>query len=96
MKILVKLILKVMSKKFWEVSKDEFILKFSDIIGTVESLRVTKINIFKRSAVFFDPLGLICPLVLKVKFFFKEACILNVKWEDLLPTEFAVKYNNFK
>ena len=101
MKILVELILKVMSKKKkkkgveWNVSKDEFILTFPDIIETAVSSPVTKRNIFKISAIFFDPLGLICPLVLQVKLLFKEACILNVKWDDLLPTEFEVKYNIF-
>ena len=79
----------------WNVSKDEFIFTFSDIIETAESLPVTKRNILKISAMFFDPLGLICPLVLQVKLLFKEAYILNVKWDDLLPTEFEVKYNNF-
>ena len=47
-----KLILKVMSKKKilgveWNVSKDEFIFTFSDIIETAESLPVTKRNILK-------------------------------------------------
>ena len=54
-----------------------------------------KKNILKKSAMFFDPLGLICPLVLQVKLLFKDACILYVKREDLLPTEFVVKYNHF-
>ena len=36
----------------------------------------------------------ICPLVLQVKLLFKEACILDGKWDNLLPTEFVVKYNN--
>ena len=53
-----------------------------------------KISRLKISAM-FDPLGLICPLILQVKLLFKEVCILNVKWYDLLPTEFVVKYNNF-
>ena len=79
----------------WNVSKDEFIFTFSDIIEAAKSLPVTKRNIFKISAMFFDPLGLICPLVLQVKLLFREACILNVKWDDLLPTEFVVKYNKF-
>ena len=30
-----------------------------------------------------------------MKLLCKEACILHVKWDDLLPTEFEVKYNNF-
>ena len=79
----------------WNVSKDEFIFTLFDIIETAESLPVTKRNILKISTMFFEPLGLICPLVLQVKLLFKEACILNVKWDDLLPTEFVVKYNNF-
>ena len=41
---------------------------------------------------FFISLGLICPLVLQVKVLMREACILNVKWDDLL--EFIVKYIN--
>ena len=79
----------------WNVSKDEFIFTFSDIIETAESSPVTKRNILKISAMFFDPLGLICPLVLQIRLLFKEACIFNVKWDDLLPTDFEVKYNNF-
>ena len=79
----------------WDVSKDEFIFTFSDITKTAESLPDTKRNIFKISAVFFDPLGVICPLVLQVKLSFKEACVLNVKWNDLLPIEFVVKYYSF-
>ena len=79
----------------WDVSKDEFIFTFFDIIETAVSLPVIKINTLKISAMFFYPLGLIFPLVLQVKLIFKEACILNVKWDDLLPTKFVVKYNTF-
>ena len=79
----------------WDVSSDEFIFTFSAIIEIAESLPVTKRNILNISAMLFDPLGPICPLVLQVKLLFKEACILNVKWDDLLPTEFVVKYINF-
>ena len=78
----------------WDVSKDEFVFAFSDIIETAESLPVTTRNTLKISAVFFYPLGYF-PLVLQVKLLFKEACILDVKWDDLLPIAFVVKYNNF-
>ena len=80
----------------WDVNKDEFIFTFSDIIEITESLPVTKRNILKVSAMFFDPLGLICPLILQVKLLFKEACILNVKWDDFLPTEFIVAMHPYK
>ena len=51
-------------------------------------------NALKILGTFADPLGLICPLVLQVKLLFKEACILDGKWDNLLPTEFVVKCNN--
>ena len=63
----------------WDVSKDQFIFMFSDIIEIAEPLPVTKRNILKISAMFFDPLGLICPLVLQVKLLLKVACMLMLK-----------------
>ena len=51
-----KLILKVMSKKFgstgWDVSEYVFIFTFSDIIEITESLPVAKRNILKILAMF--------------------------------------------
>ena len=79
----------------WNVSKDEFLFTFSDIIETAEYLGVAKRNILKISTMFFDPLGLTYSLVLQAKLLFREACILNVTCDVLLPTEFVVKYNNF-
>ena len=57
----------------WDVNKDEFIFTFSDIIETAESSPVKKRNILKTSAMFFDPLGPIYPLILHVELLFKEA-----------------------
>ena len=56
------------------------------ILWKLQSLQVTKRNILKISTMFFISLGLICPLVLQVKVLFWEACILNVKWDDLLES----------
>ena len=33
--------------------------------------------------------------VVQVKLLFREAYILNIKWDNLFPSEFVVKYNNF-
>ena len=53
-----KLILKVMSKKFgstgWDVSEYGFIFTFSDIIEITESLPVAKRNILKILAMFWS------------------------------------------
>ena len=42
----------------WNLSKDKFFFTSCDIAETAESLPVTKKNILKTSALFFDLLGL--------------------------------------
>ena len=79
----------------WDIKSDEFSFMFNDIIETAQSLSITKRNILKVASMFFDPLGLICPLVLQVKILFKEACSIKVNWDDELPTELIVKWKNF-
>ena len=44
---------------------------------------------------FFDPLGLISPIVLQTKILFKEACALKCTWDDVLNDEFIEKWNKF-
>ena len=45
----------------WNTTADKFVFELSNIINIALKLSVTKRNILKVSAVFFDPLGLICP-----------------------------------
>ena len=61
----------------WNITSDEIIFYFTDIINTASNLPVTKRNVLKLSPVFFDALGLICPIVLQIKILFKEACALK-------------------
>ena len=48
----------------WNIDKDIFVFELSDIL---------KINAF-----FFDPLGLVCPVVLEAKLLFQELCELKL------------------
>ena len=52
-------------------------LRFRKLLKLWSYFRLQKEISQKISAMFFDPLGLICPLVLQVKLLFKEACILG-------------------
>ena len=42
----------------WNATTDKFVFEFSNIINIASKLNVTKRNILKVSAMFFDPLGL--------------------------------------
>ena len=42
----------------WNATTDKFVFEFSKIINIASKLNVTKRNLLKVSAMFFDPLGL--------------------------------------
>ena len=56
----------------WDFCHDSFVFDFNDMIACAESLPVTKRLVLRVSAMFFDPLGLICPIVLQAKLLFKR------------------------
>ena len=79
----------------WNITSYEFIFYFTDIINTANNLLVTKRNVLKLSAMIFDSLGLISPIVLQIKILFKEACALKCTCDDVLNDEFIEKWNKF-
>ena len=44
---------------------------------------------------FFNPLGLISPIVLQIKILFKEACALKCTWDDVLNDKFIERWKKF-
>ena len=79
----------------WDLANDKFIVEFNNVVDAAEKLNVTKRNILKLSAMFFDPLGIISPLVLQSKLIFKDVRLLKFSWEDNLPTVLTNKWKSF-
>ena len=73
----------------WDVDSDELTFDVSNIAELTLKLSCTKRNILRISAMFFDPLGLISPIVLQTKFFFKQLCNLKVDWDDPVPDDIS-------
>ena len=53
------------------ITSNKIVFYFIDIINTVSNLPVAKRNALKNSSMFFDPLGLLSPIVLPIKILFK-------------------------
>ena len=77
------------------ITRDEIMFYFTDIINTVSNLPVVKGNVLKNSSMFFDQLGLISPIVLQIKILFKEAYALKYTWDDVLNDKFNEKWTMF-
>ena len=58
----------------WDTGAGDFIFDFENISRTAEKLDITKRNILRVAATFFDLLGLISPITLQTKLIFQERC----------------------
>ena len=58
----------------WEEIDDTFIFGFKVIAELSETLSATKRNTLKSLAMFFDPTGILQPLVINLKILFQKVC----------------------
>ena len=59
----------------WDCQSDKLIINLSNILSSVETDIVTKRSVLSLSARFYDPLGLISPIVLTFKQLFQEVYV---------------------
>ena len=77
----------------WDKYKDNFFFPLAEIANSTEQLAVTKRNVLKTTAKFFDPIGLITPITTQLKVFMQEVFKREVAWDDLLPTDLEQKWS---
>jgi len=71
----------------WNPADDKF-----SITSTVnENLSITKRNFLSVLARVFDPLGLICPFVIRAKMIIQEICIEGSDWDAQIPDDIQSK-----
>ena len=59
----------------WDYKNDEFVFDFSQIILEANKLAPTKRSVLKATGMFFDPLGLVLPIIVQLKLMFQKVCI---------------------
>ena len=68
----------------WNDQSDKFLFDIKNIADMSDDLCVTKRSVLKRLATFYDPLGLIQPLIMNMKLFFQGLCKLTLEWDEKL------------
>ena len=71
----------------WDEIDDIIISDFKEIVELSETLSTTKINTFKILAMFFDLIGILQPLVIKLKILFQKGCKEKFDWDELISEE---------
>ncbi|KAM8702168.1 hypothetical protein ACLKA7_000726 [Drosophila subpalustris] len=66
----------------WDTSSDDLLFNFANIMLNA---RGTKRSILSAIAKFYDPLGLIAPIITKMKIFLQALWKENLDWDESLP-----------
>lgn len=77
---------------FWESNLDTFQLS----VSPCNSSRVTKRIVILEIAKIFDPMGLVCPIVVYGKLFMQQLWQLKEDWDSSLPMQYHKKWCNFR
>ena len=79
----------------WDLNTDELIFEMEQLASNGLKLSYTKRNILKISASFYDPMGLICPVVLQPKILFQQLCALKIGWDEVVDGDLCMKWESF-
>ena len=77
----------------WDTKTDKFVFDFQEIATNAINLPPTKLNILKICNTFFDPLGVLSPIVLQAKLIFKELCINKYEWDTDIDHDIKMQWN---
>nr|XP_022906253.1 uncharacterized protein LOC111418055 [Onthophagus taurus] len=78
----------------WDNHKDEFLFKCNSFHN--ETDQVTKRNVLSFIARLYDPLGWLSPLITSAKVLMQELWIQHLDWDDILPLELKIRWNNLR
>ena len=68
----------------WDTKDDELFFEFSEITSYARQLPKTKRSVLKTAAKFFDPLGFLCPVTVRLKMLFQMLCKEKTGWDEEL------------
>ena len=64
--------------------KDTFIYDLKEICELAHSLPLTKQNLLRILAAYYDTLWMLQPIIIKMKIMFQQICKLNLGWDSVL------------
>ena len=79
----------------WNISHDKLELEISDLAKLALQLPATKRNILKITATFYDPLGLVSPIVPHSKLIYQSLRNKKINWDAIVPESIRNVWDKF-
>ena len=77
----------------WDVSRDQLHFGFDNIARLATELEPTKRHLVSIVGRFYDPMGLLSPIVIRFKMFFQELCTRRLEWDQTLTGDLLHQWN---
>ena len=78
----------------WDNKADTLISDFLDLIKEAKLLKPTKRNVLKILSSFYDPMGLIQPIIIGLKTLMQNICKEKLDWDDILSHKFLEDWHD--
>ena len=77
----------------WYAKSDHLLFSFENLIESFNKIIPTKRNILSLIAKFYDPIGLIQPIIIKLKLLFQGVCLTHVDWDIEISEQLKDKFD---
>ena len=77
----------------WNYVSKTFIFSFQQIVQAARDLKPTKRHVIGIISRFYDPLGVLVPITIKLKIFFQKLCQSKVGWDEELAGDLKKGWN---
>ena len=77
----------------WNENTDELLFDLKQPVAEASTKLPTKRNVLKIIASFYDPLGVIQPVIVSLKVLFQQICKSECEWDETIPQQLQEKWN---
>ena len=78
----------------WDTKGDHLVFSFENLIKSFNNIIPTKRSILSLTAKFYDPIGLIQPIIIKLKkLLFQEVCVTHADWDIEISEQLKDKFD---
>ena len=78
----------------WNVDDDLLVFDLRDIANAANQSEPTKRHVISVIGRFYDPIGLISPVIIRFKMLFQELCYSKLEWDQSLSGELLSKWKS--
>jgi len=79
----------------WDTVGDTLFIDPSDVTDKVQERPTTKRQLLQATSRFYDPLGLLSPVLITGKLIFQDSWCRGVEWDELLPDDLGTRRRNW-